>query len=64
MRLVLSQCPCDFFFSYFALVEEMIPAMIKKTMELHMLPNLASAIIMKQVLIFKCPKVEWTPLPW
>jgi len=34
------------FFSRSTLVEEMIFAMIKKTMELHMLPNLASIVIM------------------
>jgi hypothetical protein len=45
MRLVLCQYPCDLFFSYFALVEEMIHVMIKKIMELHMLPNLASTVI-------------------
>jgi hypothetical protein len=45
-RLVLHQCPRVVFPSQSSFVGEMLLAMVKKTMDQHVLPNLASTIIM------------------
>ncbi len=44
-RLMLCQCPCILFFSWFSLVEEMFRTMVKKTMDHHFLSNFASTTI-------------------
>jgi hypothetical protein len=43
-RLVLCQCPHVLFLSQFSLVENMLHAMVTKTMD-HVLSNLAFAIV-------------------
>jgi hypothetical protein len=44
-RLVLHQCPNVVFLFCYTLVEKLIHVMVKKTMDLQMLPNLASTTI-------------------
>jgi len=43
-RLVLHLCSCVVFPSHVTFVEEVMPAMVKKTMQLHVLLGLAKAI--------------------
>ncbi len=42
-RLVLCQCPRVSFPSHTNLVDELFPAMVKRTLNLHVFPNLAFA---------------------
>jgi hypothetical protein len=44
-RLVLCQCPQVSFLSQIVFVDDVFPTMVKKTLDFHVLPNLASTTI-------------------
>jgi hypothetical protein len=45
-------------------VEEVLFAMVKKTVQLHVLLRLAEVGKCQLILIFRCLEVAWTPLLW
>jgi hypothetical protein len=55
--LVIHQCLCVNFLSCSNLLEHVLPEIIQKTMNLHVLPSLKTITIFLQALIFGCLEV-------
>jgi hypothetical protein len=55
---------CVVFPSWATFVKEVLPAMVRKTMQLHVLSGLLRQQHYQLILIFRCLEVAWTPLPY
>ncbi len=58
-RLMLCQCPYVLFPFRSSLMEEVLLVMVKKTMDYHVLLNLASTIIVSASLTYGCLMAMW-----
>jgi hypothetical protein len=63
-RLMLCGCLSFYFPFQIVIVDELLLTMIKETMNLHVLLNLASRNIVLQVLMFRCLKMVCIHFPW